>query len=99
VAIIIQQHTTIYSLFISVNCSTCFEWYLHPSSGAHIHSLYSTWHYWNFYCYLSWTWLDGNRSPFYINKLYIVASCWIAIATEITFFVCEQALNFASSLA
>ena len=36
VSIIIQQDTTIYSLFISSNCSTCFEWYLHPSSGAHI---------------------------------------------------------------
>ena len=27
---------TIYCLFISANCSTCFGWYLHPSSGAHI---------------------------------------------------------------
>jgi hypothetical protein len=34
--IIIQQDATIYSLFISVNCSTCFGWYLHPSSGAHV---------------------------------------------------------------
>jgi hypothetical protein len=25
---------TIY--YISANCSTCFGWYLHPSSGAHI---------------------------------------------------------------
>jgi len=22
--------------YISVNCSTCFGWYLDPSSGAHI---------------------------------------------------------------
>ena len=36
VAIIIQQDATIYSLFISVKCSTGFRWYLHPSSGAHI---------------------------------------------------------------
>ena len=36
VSIIIQQDATIYSLFISVNCSTCFGWYLHPSSGARI---------------------------------------------------------------
>ena len=35
-AIIIQQDATIYSLFISVNCSACFGWYLHPSSGAQI---------------------------------------------------------------
>jgi hypothetical protein len=36
VSIIIQQDATIYSLFISANCSTCFRWYLHPSSGARI---------------------------------------------------------------
>ena len=32
---LIQQDATLYSLFISGNCSTCFKWYLHPSSGAH----------------------------------------------------------------
>ena len=36
VSIIIQQYATIFSLFISVNCSTCFGWDLHPSSGTHI---------------------------------------------------------------
>jgi len=35
-SIIIQQEAIIYSLFISVNRITCFEWYLYPSSGAHI---------------------------------------------------------------
>jgi hypothetical protein len=35
-SIIVQQDATIYSLFISVNCSICFGWYPHPSSGAHI---------------------------------------------------------------
>ena len=34
--ITVQQDATIYSVFISVNRSTCFGWYLHPSSGAHI---------------------------------------------------------------
>jgi len=29
-----QQDTALHSLFISVNCSTCFGWILHPSSGA-----------------------------------------------------------------
>ena len=28
-------NSTLHSLFISENCSTCFGWYLHPSSGAH----------------------------------------------------------------
>ena len=34
--IIVQQDATIYSLFISVNLSMCFGWYLHPSLGAHV---------------------------------------------------------------
>jgi hypothetical protein len=32
--IYIQQDTTLHSLLISGNCSTCFGWYFHPSSGA-----------------------------------------------------------------
>ena len=35
IPIYIQQDAKLQSLFISVNCSTCFGWYLHPSSGAH----------------------------------------------------------------
>jgi len=35
IPIYIQQDVTLHSLFISGNCSTCFWWYLHPSSGAH----------------------------------------------------------------
>jgi hypothetical protein len=34
ILIYIQQDATLHSLFISRNCSTCLEWYLHPSSGA-----------------------------------------------------------------
>ena len=33
--IYVQQDVTLRSLFISGNCSTCFGWYFHPSSGAH----------------------------------------------------------------
>jgi hypothetical protein len=32
--IYIQQDATLHSLFTSGNLSTCFGWYLHPSSGA-----------------------------------------------------------------
>jgi len=35
VPIYIQQDATLHSLFISGNCSTCFAWYHHPSSGVH----------------------------------------------------------------
>jgi hypothetical protein len=35
IPIYIQQDATLYSLFISGNCSICFGWYFHPSSGAH----------------------------------------------------------------
>jgi len=31
----IQQDVTLHSLFISGNCSACFGWYFHPSSGVH----------------------------------------------------------------
>jgi hypothetical protein len=34
-SIYIQQDATLLSLFISGNCSTCFGWYHHTSSGAH----------------------------------------------------------------
>jgi hypothetical protein len=35
IPIYIQQDAMLRNLFISLNCSTCFGWYLHPSSGAH----------------------------------------------------------------
>jgi hypothetical protein len=35
IPIYIQQDATLHSLFYLENCSTCFGWYLHPSSGAH----------------------------------------------------------------
>jgi hypothetical protein len=50
-AIYIQQDAALHSLFISGNCSTCFEWYLHPSSGAHT-TIYSIWYLLHRSCYL-----------------------------------------------
>jgi hypothetical protein len=35
IPIYIQQDAILHSLFVSGNCSTCFGWYFHPSSGAH----------------------------------------------------------------
>jgi hypothetical protein len=35
ILVYIQRAATLHSLFISVNHSTCFGWYLHPLSGAH----------------------------------------------------------------
>jgi len=34
IPIYIQQDAPLHSLFIAGNCSTCFGWYHHPSSGA-----------------------------------------------------------------
>jgi hypothetical protein len=54
IAIYIQKDTTLHSLFIFGNCSTCFGWYLHPSSEAHTtvptasgicHTLTAIWRY------------------------------------------------------
>ena len=33
--IYVQKDALLHYLFVSLNCSTCFGWYLHPSSGAH----------------------------------------------------------------
>jgi len=35
ILIYIQLDAMLHILFISGNCSTCFGWYFHPSSGAH----------------------------------------------------------------
>jgi hypothetical protein len=35
IPIYIQRDAALHSLFVSGNCSTCFGWYLHPSSGVH----------------------------------------------------------------
>jgi hypothetical protein len=35
IPIYIQQDATLHSLLISGNCSTCFGWHFHSSSGAH----------------------------------------------------------------
>jgi len=32
----VQQDATYTQFILSVNCSTCFKWFLHPSSGAQI---------------------------------------------------------------
>jgi len=34
-----------------------------PIIRSSYHCIYSNWHYWDCYCYLSWTWLDGNSFP------------------------------------
>jgi len=34
-----------------------------PIIRSSYHCIYSNWHYWDCYCYLSWTWLDGNYFP------------------------------------
>jgi hypothetical protein len=58
-SITVQQDATIYSLFISVNRSTCFGWYFHPSSGAHITVSTASG---ISYCNLSLTWLVPSQT-------------------------------------
>jgi hypothetical protein len=56
-SIIVQQDATIYNFIIFLkNSSTCFGWYLHLSSGAHVKCNYSIWQWSNRICYrpLSW---------------------------------------------
>jgi hypothetical protein len=48
--------------YIFANGSTCFGWYLHPSSGAHVNCNYSIWHCLNCICYLLLSWRIRNES-------------------------------------
>ena len=101
---IAQQDAKIYSLFISVNCSTCFVWYLHPSSGAHIIVSTAsgmnetvTASYWRYSDMSSW-WLveippETGRAFYRYNKLYIVAFYWTIIDANNGDFVRRSILN------
>jgi hypothetical protein len=46
---------------LSGNCSTCFGWYFHPSSGAHT-TIYSICYLSHRYCYLPLSWKIWNRT-------------------------------------
>jgi hypothetical protein len=45
---------------ISAHSSTCFEWYPHPSSGAHVNCNYSIWHWSNRIGYRPLSWRSRN---------------------------------------
>jgi len=90
IPIYIQQDATLHSLFISGNCSTCFGWYFHPSSGAHTtvstasgicHTVTAT-AVDTVVCAPDdgWKYHPKHVEQFPdINKLCNVASCWIYI--------------------
>jgi len=78
-----MQPYTIY-LFLE-NCSTCFGWYLHPSSGAHkiVFTVSGTCQ--NRYCYLpllwkSWNWFECGVGIVLICFVQIWTG-WIAVQT------------------
>ena len=87
----IQQDATLHSLFISGNCSTCFGWYFHPSSGTHttVSTASGICHTVTAICRyrgrvgtgLSVLWVAYHPKHVEqfpdINKLCNVASCWI----------------------
>jgi hypothetical protein len=83
----IQQDATLHNLFISGNCSTCFGWYFHPSSGAH--TTVSTVTVWQIPDAVDtvvcapddgWKYHPKHVEQFpNRNKLCNVASCWIYI--------------------
>jgi hypothetical protein len=79
-SVIIQQYAPIHSLFMSVNCCTCFRWYLHSSSGANV-------------TVSTPSGICKTVLQPVVNvtgrELYIVASCWIIIdiyVTTVTYF-------------
>jgi hypothetical protein len=60
IPIYIQKDATVHSLFISGNCSTCFGWYFHPSSGAHTTVSTASGICQHRYCYLPLSWKSWN---------------------------------------
>ena len=101
VAIIIQQNTTIYSLFISANW---FQVASPPIIRSSYHRIYSNGL--NTVDTVIWAPNDGlsYHSKYVeqfadINKLYIVASCWIIIDTLICVFVlnCHRRTDWPGS--
>jgi len=70
IPICIQQDATLHSLFIPGNCSTCFGWYFHPSSGAQ--TTVSTA---SGYRYLPLSWKTWNWFECYSNILVYPTRC------------------------
>jgi len=84
IPIYIQQDATLHSLFISGNCSTCFGWYFHPSSGAHttVSTASGICGTVIFVCAPDdgWRYHPKHLEQFPdINKLCNAASCWIYV--------------------
>jgi hypothetical protein len=80
---ILAAITSTYSLFITENCSTCFGWYFHPSSGAHttVSTASGICQTVTDICRYpddGWKYHTKHVEQFPdINKLYNVAPCWV----------------------
>ena len=94
----IQQDQSLHNLFISVNCSTCFGWIPHPSSGVQ-NCIYSIWYLSNrqrqvpdavdtVVCAPDDCWRHHPKHVEQfteINKLCNVAPCWLYFVTYLRF--------------
>ena len=74
---------------ISVDSSTCFGWYLHPSSGAHVNCNYSIWHWSNRNCYLLLLWRSRNGVPTTPRQRTVANMVWPMPDNVITVYVCS----------
>jgi hypothetical protein len=95
--------------YISVNCSTCFGWYLHPSSGAHVNCNYNIWHRSNSICYrpLSWRSRNGVPTPSCqrtvantvrpvpddVITVYVCSWWWVKVSPETCRAVCRNVMK------
>ena len=84
IPIYFQQDATLHILFISWNRSTCFGWYLHPSSGAHTVVSTASGSYQSVTATCPYRGRVGTQFQFFhdVNKLCKVPSCWIYIGIE-----------------
>ena len=102
-SITVQQDATINSFFyISANCSTCFGWYLDPSSGAHVNCNYNIWHWSNRICYLPMSWRSRTPPrqrkvantvrpvPDAVITVYVCSWWWVKVSPETCRAVCRN---------
>ena len=88
--------------YISANCSTCFGWYLHPLSGAHVNCNYSIWHWSNRICHPPMSWTPPRQRkvahtvrpvPDVVITVYICSWWWVKVSPETCTAVCKNIIK------
>jgi hypothetical protein len=74
--------------YFSASSSTCFGWYPHPSSGAHVNCNYNIWHRLNRIGFLPVSWMIRNPSPTPPRQRKVANTVRSVLDVVITVYVC-----------